>query len=174
MAKSKESAVKKSSKIDIESLERVLKIMERGNLVEFLYEEGSFKILMKKPGAYGFSGMPVYQAAVPAAAAPAAAAPAATIPAAAAPSPKIQEENPNLITIKSPMVGTFYRSPSPDTPPFINVGDIVEPGKTICIIEAMKIMNEIKSEFKGKVKEILAENTQAVEYNQAIIVLEKT
>ena len=168
MAKSKESPVKKGSKIDVESLDRVLKIMEKGSLVEFLYEEGSLKIQMKKAGAYGSSAAPVYQPAPvmhSAAAAPAAAAPASA--------PKSAEENPNLITVKSPMVGTFYRSTSPDSPPFINIGDTVEPGKTVCIIEAMKIMNEIKSEFKGKVKEILVENAQAVEYNQAIIVLEK-
>ena len=166
----KESTAKKGTKIDIEALNQVLKIMEKGSLVEFLYEEGSLKIQMKKPGSYTVSAAPVYQAA-PAVSA-AAQAPAAA-PASAPSAPKAAAENPNQLTIKSPMVGTFYRSPSPDSPAFINVGDMVEPGKTVCIIEAMKIMNEIKSEFKGKVKEILVENAQAVEYNQAIIVLEK-
>lgn len=167
-ANAKESQAKKGSKIDIESLNQVLKIMEKGSLIEFLYEEGSLKIQMKKPGAYAVSAAPVYQAAV-SAPVPASSAVIAAAPAAAKPA----EDNPNLLTIKSPMVGSFYRSPSPDSPPFINIGDMVEPGKTVCIIEAMKIMNEIKSEFKGKVKEILVENAQAVEYNQAIIVLEK-
>lgn len=168
-ANAKEIQSKKGSKIDIESLNQVLKIMEKGSLIEFLYEEGSLKIQMKKPGAYSVSAAPVYQAA-PAVSAPAAPAAAAAAPAAAV---KPAEDNPNLLIIKSPMVGSFYRAPSPDSPPFINIGDMVEPGKTVCIIEAMKIMNEIKSEFKGKVKEILVENAQAVEYNQAIIVLEK-
>jgi acetyl-CoA carboxylase biotin carboxyl carrier protein len=72
------------------------------------------------------------------------------------------------------MVGTFYRSPSPESPAFINIGDSVEPGKTLCIIEAMKIMNEIKCEVKGKVKEIITENAQAVEYNQPLILIDKT
>jgi len=104
---------------------------------------------------------------------PAVAAPAA-LPQSAAPAAAAKpQENPNEVSVKSPMVGTFYRAPSPEAPPFINIGDNVEPGKTLCIIEAMKIMNEIKCEVKGKVKEILVENAQAVEFNQPIIIIEK-
>ena len=94
----------------------------------------------------------------------------APAPVVAAPVPVV---NPNLVIIKSPMVGTFYRSSSPDSPAFVKIGDTVEIGQTVCIIEAMKIMNEIKSEVKGKVKEILAENAQALEFNQPLITLEK-
>jgi acetyl-CoA carboxylase biotin carboxyl carrier protein len=72
------------------------------------------------------------------------------------------------------MVGTYYKAPSPESPVFIKVGDMVEPGKTVCIIEAMKIMNEIKSEIKGRVKEILIENAQAVEFGQPLIIIEKS
>jgi acetyl-CoA carboxylase biotin carboxyl carrier protein len=157
------------TKVDVESLNQVLKVMEKGDLAELLYEDGSEKINMKKRGAFATApAMPqVYQAAQAAMPQAAQAEPAA----AAAPKP---EDNPNMSAVKSPMVGTFYRSPSPESPAFVNIGDSVEPGKTLCIIEAMKIMNEIKCEVKGKVKEILVENAQAVEYNQPLIIIEKS
>ena len=77
-----------------------------------------------------------------------------------------------FIEIASPMVGTFYRSPAPDEPPFIELGDVVKKGSTVCIIEAMKLMNEIESESAGKIVEILVENTQPVEYGQVLMRLE--
>ncbi len=77
-----------------------------------------------------------------------------------------------LIEITSPMVGTFYRSPAPDEPPFIELGDVVKKGNTVCIIEAMKLMNEIEAESAGKIVEILVENTQPVEYGQILMRLE--
>ena len=76
------------------------------------------------------------------------------------------------VTINSPMVGTFYRSPSPDAAPFVKEGDMVAEGKTVCIIEAMKLMNEIKSEVKGKIAKILVENGQPVEFGQPLFVVE--
>lgn len=76
--------------------------------------------------------------------------------------------NANNKEIKSPMVGTFYRAPSPEAPPFVNVGDIVEVGQVVCIVEAMKLMNEIKSEVKGEVVEIPVENAQPVEFGQTL------
>jgi len=78
----------------------------------------------------------------------------------------------NAIEIKSPMVGTFYRTPSPEAPPYAEVGQIVEPGQVICIIEAMKLMNEIKSEIKGKILEVLVENAEPVEFGQPIFLIE--
>ena len=75
--------------------------------------------------------------------------------------------------MRAPMVGTFYRAPSPDADPYIEVGEQVVPGKTLCIIEAMKLMNEIESEFTGTIKEILVENAQPVEYNQLLFLIEK-
>ncbi|HHY46465.1 MAG TPA: acetyl-CoA carboxylase biotin carboxyl carrier protein [Firmicutes bacterium] len=79
----------------------------------------------------------------------------------------------NHVTITAPMVGTFYRAPSPDAPPYVEIGSIVEPGQPVCIIEAMKIMNEILSEVRGRVVEILVENAQPVEYGQVLFVVEK-
>ena len=79
---------------------------------------------------------------------------------------------PNTIEIKSPMVGTFYRAPSPEAPAYVEVGSIIEPGQVICIIEAMKLMNEIKSEIKGKILEILVENAEPVEFGQPLFLVE--
>ncbi len=83
-----------------------------------------------------------------------------------------QEPAGNRKSIKSPMVGTFYRASSPEAPPFVEVGDVVEVGQVVCIVEAMKLMNEIKSEVKGKVVEISAENAQPVEFGQTLFTVE--
>ena len=80
--------------------------------------------------------------------------------------------NPNRKEIKSPMVGTFYRSPSPESPPFVDIGQIVEVGQVVCIVEAMKLMNEVKSEIRGKVVEIPVENAQPVEFGQVLFAVE--
>lgn len=76
------------------------------------------------------------------------------------------------VEIKAPMVGTFYRAPSPESPPYVEVGQVIEPGQVICIIEAMKLMNEIKSEIKGKLLEILVDNTEPVEFGQSMFLIE--
>jgi acetyl-CoA carboxylase biotin carboxyl carrier protein len=83
-----------------------------------------------------------------------------------------REERGNLVAIKSPIVGTFYRSPSPDAPPYIDVGDTVKPGQVVCIVEAMKLMNEIESDVAGKVTKILVKEEDPVEYNQELFLVE--
>lgn len=101
--------------------------------------------------------------------------PAASDPSASLPTPGAAETaaaGDRLKAITSPMVGTFYGSPAPDADPYVEVGDIVEVGQTVCIIEAMKLMNEIESEFKGKVVQILVENTQPVEFGQKLFLVE--
>jgi acetyl-CoA carboxylase biotin carboxyl carrier protein len=90
-----------------------------------------------------------------------------------APSEEAKEED-GLVAIVSPMVGTFYRAPSPEAPPFVEVGDDVEPGKVVCIIEAMKLFNEIEAEVKGNVVKILAENGKPVEYGQKLFLIKKS
>ena len=88
----------------------------------------------------------------------------------------LEEDNKgliDLIDIKSPMVGTFYRSPAPDKPPFVEIGQKIKVGDTLCIVEAMKMMNQVKSEFNGTIKDILVENAQPVEFDEVIITLEK-
>ncbi len=83
-----------------------------------------------------------------------------------------EPETDNLVPIVSPVVGTFYRAPAPDADPFVEVGTVVEPGQTVCIVEAMKIMNEIEAETRGRVAQILAQNAQPVEYGQKLFLLE--
>jgi len=90
-----------------------------------------------------------------------------------APAAKEPSEEAGLLAITSPMVGTFYRSPSPEAPPFVNIGDEVEPGKVVCIVEAMKLFNEIESDIRGKIVKILAENGKPVEYGQKLFLVKK-
>jgi acetyl-CoA carboxylase biotin carboxyl carrier protein len=89
------------------------------------------------------------------------------------PTPVKTEEEDGLLAITSPMVGTFYRAPSPEAPSFVDIGDEVEPGKVVCIVEAMKLFNEIESEVKGKIVKILAENGKPVEYGQKLFLVKK-
>jgi len=108
--------------------------------------------------------------------APAAAPVEAPEPARSSPAEKKAAEKParplNTVEITAPIVGTFYRSPEPGKPPFVKVGDVIEPGKVICLIEAMKVFNEIKAEVRGTVKEVSLENEQAVEFGQVIFIVE--
>ncbi len=159
-------------KLNLEVLNEALKIMDKGDLVELIYEEKDLKIQLKKAGAIKgvMQAMPAQQYAP--ASAPVAAPDALAVSAPAEPKKLVEDAKTGII--KSPMVGTFYKAPSPESPVFVKIGDMVEPGKTVCIIEAMKIMNEIKSEIKGKVKEIMVENAQAVEFGQPLIIIEKS
>jgi len=160
MGRKEDSESKK--KIDVEILQQALKIMKENDLVEFIYEQKDLKIGLKKATQAQLI-QPNFINQTPSVAQPVA-------PETKPEKPKVDE---NLYIVKSPMVGTFYRAPSPDSPPFVNIGDVVDQGKTLCIIEAMKIMNEIKSEVKGVIKEILVENAQAVEFNQPMFIIEK-
>jgi acetyl-CoA carboxylase biotin carboxyl carrier protein len=107
---------------------------------------------------------------------PIAAAPTFAAPPVAAPAPAVEAkssgDSSNLVTVKSPMIGTFYRSSNPETPPFVNVGDSIKKGKTICIIEAMKLFNEIESEISGKIVKVLVENASPVEYDQPLFLVQ--
>ncbi|HAC25228.1 MAG TPA: acetyl-CoA carboxylase, biotin carboxyl carrier protein [Cytophagales bacterium] len=119
----------------------------------------------------------VLKSAAPVMAAPMAMAPpvAAPAPAAAPPAPKAEKPaavSKNTLEIKSPMIGTFYRSANPDSPPFVSVGDKVSKGQTVCIIEAMKLFNEIESEVSGTVVKVMVENSSPVEYDQVLFVVE--
>jgi|SRR5688572_4028791 len=141
--------------------------MKRSELSEFEFEEEGFKIKVKR----GSGGQPLVTTipqpvhAVPAVAE---AAPASRTAAPAAPSGMAGGEEAGVAYVKSPMVGTFYRSPSPENPSFVENGSKVEERTVVCIIEAMKIMNEIQAETKGTVVEVLVENGQPVEYGQRL------
>jgi acetyl-CoA carboxylase biotin carboxyl carrier protein len=147
--------------MDLEKIEGLVKIVERSSLTEFTLEEGELKITMSK-----LSHPPIVAAGVPAAAAPQAAAPAA--PAAAGEEP--EEEK---IFITSPIVATFYSAPSPDAPAFVKVGDRVKNGQTVCILEAMKLMNEIQAEYDCEIEAVLVSNEQKVEYGQPLFRVKK-
>ncbi|WP_080237760.1 acetyl-CoA carboxylase biotin carboxyl carrier protein [Spirosoma rigui] len=158
--------------MDTKDIQQLIDFISQSGLDEVNIETSDLKISVKRYG----SATPVAQA-TPVAAAPApaavpapVAAPAAT-PAPAAPAaPKA--DTSNYITIKSPMIGTFYRSASPDSPLFVEVGDSVSEGKVVCIIEAMKLFNEIESEVSGRIVKILVENATPVEYDQPLFLVE--
>lgn len=145
--------------------------MKRSELTEFEVEEEGFKIKIKRNSNESGAGAPVYSvhpfptASVEMPKAQVAAPAPAPVPASA---PAAGGDEVGFAYVKSPMVGTFYRSPSPDSPPFIDVSSKVDEKSVVCIIEAMKIMNEIQAEIKGTIVEILAENGQPIEYGQRL------
>lgn len=145
--------------MDLRKLKKLIDLVQESGIAELEITEGEEKVKIVKGGRV------VGETAVAPGAAPAAAAPAA----AAAPEPAPPVEGHVL---KSPMVGTFYRAPSPGAKPFVEVGDSVKAGQTVCIIEAMKLLNEIEADKDGVVKAILAENGQPVEYGEPLFVIE--
>jgi len=161
--------------MDFKQIQELIKMINKSNIGEVSIEEKGFKLTIKQKEE------PVQQViaapiqAQPIAAIAAAAAPVAqSAPAASPEKPAKAAEAPagNTVTIKSPMIGTFYRSPSPDKPSFVNVGDDIEPGKPVCIIEAMKLFNEIESEVKGRIVKVLVEDASPVEYDQPLFLVE--
>jgi len=153
--------------VDLAEVEQLLAFMERHGLEEFEYERDGVRVRLKKPGvapAGGFPAQAVYEphrGAAHAVAAPA----AQTHPAAAEPSAPKGED---LHVIKSPIVGTFYSAANPGSDPFVKIGDRVDSGQVLCIIEAMKLMNEIESDVAGEIVKVFAENGQPVEYGEAL------
>ncbi|MBL7701226.1 MAG: acetyl-CoA carboxylase biotin carboxyl carrier protein [Ferruginibacter sp.] len=157
--------------MDIKQIQELVKLINKTNIGEITIEEEGVKITVKQkkdPVQHIIAGSaaPSYSPA-PAASAPAAA-PAASAPPAKAAEPKAD----NLVTIKSPMIGTFYRQAGPGKPIFAGVGDEVTPGKVVCIIEAMKLFNEIESEVKGKIVKVLVEDASPVEYDQPLFLVD--
>ncbi len=148
--------------MNIKEIKEMINLMNENNLVELEIEKEGMRIRLKKTTANASSleGPITVEHEVRTAAQPAAQAAAAAAP----PSRNIE--------IKAPMVGTFYRAPAPEAPPFVEAGQTIEAGQVICIIEAMKLMNEIKSEIKGKVASILVENAEPVEYGQPLFLIE--
>ena len=157
--------------MDIKQIQELVKLINKTNIGEITIEEEGVKITVKQKkdpvqhiiqAGYANSGQ-VFSPAAPAAPAPAAL---------SAPVPVVAAKADNLITIKSPMIGTFYRQSGPTKPIFINVGDEVVVGKVVCIIEAMKLFNEIESEVSGKIVKVLVEDASPVEYDQPLFLVE--
>lgn len=158
--------------MDFKQIQELIKMVNKSNISELSIEQDKFKITIKQKEqeVQQIVTVPAVTAVQPVVAAPQAVAPA---PAPAAPSaPAAGPAASNLITIKSPMIGTFYRSAGPDKPPFVNVGDDVAPGKVVCIIEAMKLFNEIESEVSGKIVKVLVDDASPVEYDQPLFLVE--
>jgi acetyl-CoA carboxylase biotin carboxyl carrier protein len=158
--------------MDFKQIQELIKMINKSNIGEVTIEQKDFKVTVKQKEenvTQVVSSAPMISAPAPMAAmlasAPAPAAPAApkTAPA---------SDNSNLITIKSPMIGTFYRKAGPDKPNFVEVGTDVAPGKVVCIIEAMKLFYEIESEVKGRIVKVLVDDASPVEFDQPLFLVE--
>lgn len=160
--------------MDFKQIQELIKMINKSNIGEVTIEEKGFKLTIKQKEepAQHVIAAPVH-APVAMQAAPQPQALPAPAAQAGADKPKAAEAAAdNLITIKSPMIGTFYRSPSPGKPVFVEVGDEVLPGKVVCIIEAMKLFNEIEGEVKGRIVKVLVEDASPVEYDQPLFLVE--
>ena len=152
--------------MDTKEIQRLLDYIAKSPLAEVSIETEGLKVSVKK---FGEAAPVVSVVAAAPVVAPVAAAPAAAAPVAAAPAPVAD----NLYTVKSPMIGTFYRAAGPDKDNFVEVGSEIAPGKTVCVIEAMKLFNEIDSEISGKIVKILVDNASPVEFDQPLFLVEK-
>ena len=154
--------------MDIREIKKILELMKENDLSEFEMEDQGFRLAVKRRSgseSQGVLAAPV-TGVPPAVAVPVAAAPAAP----AAPSAK--DDDGDLVPVKSPIVGTFYRAPAPDAEPFITVGQEVDEDTVVCIVEAMKVMNEIKAEMRGIVRKICVENATPVQFGQPLFKIE--
>lgn len=175
--------------MDFKEIQEIIKLVAKTELSEFKLKDGEFDLHIRgknyvAKGKGQSSAAPIIN--VPAAApayappvAPAAAAasptPAASSAPASAPAPAADSagsDTANLVEVKSPMIGTFYRSASPDKPPYAKVGDTIKAGDTVCIVEAMKLFNEIESEVSGKIVKVMLEDAQPVEYDQVLFLVD--
>ena len=167
--------------MEIKEIRQLIKLVESANISEIEIEEEGRKlrisknskheaetVVMNPTPMFSYPTQPpaMTQPSLPAQETTAPASPEITAAPSEAPAGEFQE-------VRSPMVGTFYRSPAPDADPYVEVGQNISVGQTLCIIEAMKLMNEIESDFTGKISKILVENAQPVEYNQVLFLLEK-
>jgi acetyl-CoA carboxylase biotin carboxyl carrier protein len=163
--------------MDFKQIQELIKMINKSNIGEVTIEEKGFRVTIKQkedpvqqviataPSPVSYQPAPQQQAS--------ASAPAPTPAAPSGEKPKAAEASTeNYVTIKSPMIGTFYRSPAPGKPVFVEVGDEVTQGKPVCIIEAMKLFNEIESEVKGRIVKILVEDASPVEYDQPLFLVE--
>ena len=166
--------------MDTKEISDLLKLINRSNLTDVEIEKKDFKLRVQRrlPENVTYNMVPTAPQQVVApvqpavSAPPVAAAPAPAAEPAAAPATEPKAETSKLKEFKSPIIGTFYRSPSPDKDVFVKVGDVVSKGQILCIIEAMKLFNEIEAEFDGKIVKVLAENAQPVEYEQPLFLIE--
>ncbi|HTP62470.1 MAG TPA: acetyl-CoA carboxylase biotin carboxyl carrier protein [Burkholderiales bacterium] len=156
--------------MDLRKLKKLIDLVQESGIAELEITEGEERVRIARGGIVNVTPL----AAAPAIVSAAMPAPVAAAPPAGAGAPAVAAEPPPGIeghVVKSPMVGTFYRAPAPDAKPFVDVGGAVKEGETICVIEAMKLMNEIEADAAGTIKAILVENGQPVEYGQALFII---
>jgi len=170
--------------MNFKEIQDLIKLINKTNLSEFKLKDGEFEMTIRTDEYHKMKGAsaPPQVISVPAAMPPAYAPPAAVEPAAAttpAPAAATKETAPapvdetaNYLEVKSPIVGTFYRSPSPEKPAYLKIGDTIAVGDVVCIVEAMKLFNEIESEISGKVVKILLEDSSPVEYDQPLFLVD--
>lgn len=161
-------------------IQELIRLVSKQKISELVYKEGEMEITIRNQTTQVIETVPVMApVAAPVAypqavnAPPAAPAASESAPSADKPAPApAADDSARYLSIKSPMVGTFYRSPSPDKPPFIKVGDAIDAGQPVCIIEAMKLFNEIESDVKGKIVKVMVEDASPVEYDQVLFLVD--
>ena len=167
--------------LDIKEIQELIKFVAKSGVSEVDLEMGEMKISIKTPPKKGKGQVETVVQQIPVAAAPAIAPIAVQSSPVVAAVPEVAAETPvassdaddsKYITIKSPMIGTFYRKPSPDKDPFVNVGDDVNVGTVVCVVEAMKLFNEIESEISGKIIKVLVEDMSPIEYDQPLFLVD--
>jgi acetyl-CoA carboxylase biotin carboxyl carrier protein len=158
-----------TTSVDLKDIKAIIDLMKKNSVSEFELEKQDFKIRLKR-GPNGSAAVSYEDAPVLTYVQPATVAAPGTVVSAAAPPPAAPAAS-NEVDIKSPMIGTFYRAPSPESAPYIEVGAEVNPETVVCIIEAMKVMNEIKAEAKGVITQVLVENAKPVEFGQPLFKL---
>ncbi|MFH7241940.1 MAG: acetyl-CoA carboxylase biotin carboxyl carrier protein [Spirulina sp.] len=161
--------------LNVNELRELVAALSQSDVAELTLKSSTFELTLRKQGVVAASAPTMVVAAESVAAAPAkpveAAIPAVGVATSTTPPATPPGKNSDLLTISSPMVGTFYRSPAPDEAPFVNVGDRISTGQTVCIIEAMKLMNELEAEVSGEIVEILVNNAEPVEFGQALMLV---
>ncbi len=161
--------------MDLQKIKRLIKLVEASDIEELEIEEEGFQVRITKKKEIAINPQVIHTSSI------------APSPLPSMPSSQYETHvheakvesvpgatSDNIVEICSPMVGTFYRAPAPDAAPYVEVGHEIQPGKILCIIEAMKLMNEIEAEVSGKIVKILAENAQPIEYNQPLFLVEKS
>ena len=162
--------------LNINELRELVAALSQSDVAELTLKSSTFELTLRKQGVVTAASLPTAVVA-PETVASSPTKPVEVVPPAveaaapATPPATPPGKHSDLLTISSPMVGTFYRSPAPDEPPFVNVGDRVSTGQAVCIIEAMKLMNELESEVSGEIVEILANNAEPVEFGQALMLV---
>ncbi len=156
--------------MDLRKLKTLIDLVSESGISELEVNEGEDRVRIVNAGSTAPAGQVVYANPAPAQSIQAAAPAASPTPAAPAPVAEAPAAETGFVA-RSPMVGTFYRAPNPESPNFVSIGDTVKVGQTLCIIEAMKLLNEIESEKAGVIKEILCENGQGVEFDQPLFVI---